>query len=144
MLSKRDYALVIGEALAVRTYMQFDIFRLFAPVYSAETENRAAIPLYDKPTDVPASILTCGEVANRLISDIDSAIYLLQQDPILTDGIVLDDEDFWAYRNVRMLLRLGLRLECAGILGRILAKLIGLRHPARVKRSEKRGYVKVW
>ncbi len=102
VLSKRDYALVIGEALAVRTYMQFDIFRLFAPVYSAETENRAAIPLYDKPTDVPASILTCGEVANRLISDIDSAIYLLQQDPILTDGIVLDDEDFWAYRNVRM------------------------------------------
>lgn len=102
VLSKRDYSLVIGEALAVRTYMQFDIFRLFAPVYSAETKDRIAIPLYDKPTDVPAPILTCGEVVSRLMSDVDSAIYLLQQDPILADGIVLDDEDFWAYRNVRM------------------------------------------
>ena len=102
VLTKQQNSLVLGEALAVRTYVQFDLFRLFAPVYSADTENKPAIPLYDKPTDVPAPILTCGEVATRLLSDIDSASYLLQQDPILTEGIVLDDEDFWAYRNVRM------------------------------------------
>ncbi|MFR7877540.1 MAG: hypothetical protein ACLU4J_14705 [Butyricimonas paravirosa] len=82
--------------------MQFDIFRLFAPVYSAEKQIGRQYLCMTNLRIVPASILTCGEVANRLISDIDSAIYLLQQDPILTDGIVLDDEDFWAYRNVRM------------------------------------------
>lgn len=102
VLTKQHYSLVMGEALAVRTYMQFDLFRMFAPVYSEETANQSAIPLYDKATDVPAPILTGEEVATRLLRDIDSAIYLLQQDPILTEGVVLDDEDFWAYRNVRM------------------------------------------
>ncbi|MFR7809574.1 MAG: hypothetical protein ACLU4N_10020 [Butyricimonas faecihominis] len=40
-------------------------------------------------------------MVEHLFADIDSAIVLLSEDVILTEGIV-KDEDFWDYRNLRL------------------------------------------
>ncbi len=101
VMADAHYRMAIGEALAVRTLLHFDLFRLFGPAYREETKTSSSIPYYDTPTDITQPILTAGELMEHLVADVDSALLMLDEDVILTDGVV-EGEDFWDYRNLRM------------------------------------------
>mgnify|MGYP002550458666 CR=1 FL=1 len=101
LLSHVNYRMSMGEALAIRTLLHFDMFRIFGPVYSEANKKESSIPYYNVVTDVTQPILPADELVEHLFADIDSAIVLLSEDVILTEGIV-KDEDFWDYRNLRL------------------------------------------
>ena len=101
LLSHVNYRMLMGEALAIRTLLHFDMFRIFGPVYSEANKKESSIPYYNVLTDVTRPILPADELVEHLFADIDSAIVLLSEDVILTEGIV-KDEDFWDYRNLRL------------------------------------------
>lgn len=101
LMSQANYRMSMGEALAIRTLLHFDMFRIFGPVYSEANKKESSIPYYNVVTDVSRPILPADELVEHLFADIDSAIVLLSEDVILTEGIV-KDEDFWDYRNLRL------------------------------------------
>ena len=101
LMSQANYRMSMGEALAIRTLLHFDMFRIFGPVYSEANKKESSIPYYTMVTDVTQPILPADELVEHLFADIDSAIVLLSEDVILTEGIV-KDEDFWDYRNLRL------------------------------------------
>ena len=101
LLSHVNYRMSMGEALAIRTLLHFDMFRIFGPVYSEANKKESSIPYYNVVTDVTRPILPADELVEHLFADIDSAIVLLSEDVILTEGLV-KDEDFWDYRNLRL------------------------------------------
>lgn len=101
LMSQANYRMSMGEALAIRTLLHFDMFRIFGPVYSEANKKESSIPYYNMVTDVTRPILPADELVEHLFADIDSAIVLLSEDVILTEGIV-KDEDFWDYRNLRL------------------------------------------
>lgn len=101
LMSQANYRMSMGEALAIRTLLHFDMFRIFGPVYSEANKKESSIPYYNVVTDVTQPILPADELVEHLFADIDSAIVLLSEDVILTEGIV-KDEDFWDYRNLRL------------------------------------------
>lgn len=81
---EQSYALMKGEALALRAYLHFDLLRLFAPNDFVTGESVAYIPYVDELSkDTPVSG-TASEVAARCVEDLLDAIQLLEQDPIKT------------------------------------------------------------
>ena len=101
LMDDNAYDMMKGEALAIRTLLHFDMFRLFGPVYNEENASVVAVPYYDHVTDVAQPLLSGTDMMEHLLADIDEAIELLSHDVILTNGIV-ENEDFWDYRNLRM------------------------------------------
>lgn len=101
-----SYRLFRGEALALRTFLHFDLYRLFAPAYTEEDKTKRAIPYYDKETDNPTPYLTGEEIMTRLLEDVDEAVALLDKDPVLnlnTLSFQADGEKavYWQYRHFR-------------------------------------------
>lgn len=101
VLIPAEYPLYMGEALAIRTFMHFDMFRLFGAAYTATGRGQSAVPYYDHVTDIPAPILTGEQMMTHLLADIDEAIALLAKDPMLEAGLG-KGEGFWEQRNFRM------------------------------------------
>lgn len=101
LMSQAHYKMSMGEALAIRTLLHFDLFRIFGPVYTPANRQELSIPYYNQVTDVAQPILVAEKLVEHLFADIDSAIGLLSKDVILTDGIV-KGENFWDYRNLRL------------------------------------------
>ncbi|MCC8173549.1 MAG: RagB/SusD family nutrient uptake outer membrane protein, partial [Odoribacter sp.] len=101
IFSPGKYDLFYGEGLAIRTYMHFDLLRLFGPVYDEENKSQPAIPYYDKVENLANPLSTAEEVMETLMRDIDKALVYLKNDPILTNGIGYE-ESFWDYRNFRL------------------------------------------
>lgn len=101
LLSQGNYKMMMGEALAIRTLLHFDMFRIFGPVYTEANKQETSIPYYSMVTDVTQPVLSTEELVEHLFADIDSAIVLLSKDVILVDGVV-KGEGFWDYRNLRL------------------------------------------
>ena len=101
LMDDNAYDMMKGEALAIRTLLHFDMYRLFGPVYNEENASVVAVPYYDQVTDVAQPLLSGADMMEHLLADIDEAIDLLSHDVILENGVV-EDEDFWSYRNLRM------------------------------------------
>jgi len=82
VLSAYNYAMIRGEALALRAYLHFELLRLFGPEFSAGKALKA-IP-YKKTADNLAIVpSTTAEVTNQALSDLAEAVALLKgQDPI--------------------------------------------------------------
>lgn len=97
-----NYNLYWGEAIALRTFLHFDLFSMFAPVWSEENKSQRAISYYDREVEQPTAYLTVEELAQQLLTDIDEAIALLANDPILENtDYVSQGETFWDFRNFR-------------------------------------------
>lgn len=101
VLKSEDYPMMMGEALALRTFLHFDLFRLFGNAYTEGNRNLQAIPYYAYVTDIPTEIPSAEEFMKHLLADIDSAIVFMAKDPVLTNGVG-NGEGFWDYRNYRM------------------------------------------
>ena len=98
--SAAHYKLFRGEAIALRAYLHFDLFRLFTPAYTENTKTQQAITYYITEVNAPGDYASAEEVVTYLLKDIDEAITLLAADPLL-DGLSTG-ESFWDYRNFRL------------------------------------------
>lgn len=97
-----NYKLYRGEAIALRTFLHFDLLRLFAPACTEENKTKKAIPYYDSEVDQPNAYKTVEEITAQLLKDIDEAIGLLAKDPIYqNEGLVSQGSSFWDFRNFR-------------------------------------------
>lgn len=106
------YRIIKGEALALRAYLHFDLFRMFAPSWE-KAKDMLTIPYADSFTKKIHVQCKGDEVIRQVIADLDSARNLLNGiDPILEGGYkVMDNhfnspqepEDlFLSYRGYRM------------------------------------------
>lgn len=87
VLSENSYALILGEALALRAFLHFDLLRMFGSEYTSG-KSRKAIP-YKKDVNQFALIpSTTEEVISFCLEDLTKATELLKKsDPILTGTI---------------------------------------------------------
>lgn len=103
-LSKKEYNLFKGELSALRAMLHFDLLRIFGP--SPKDFDKKAI-VYNKlsfaRTQEPA---TFREVCEMIISDLNVAEKLLEDDPIITKGALAfnfgNDNSFFTYRTLRL------------------------------------------
>lgn len=97
-----NYNLYRGEAIALRTFLHFDLFRMFAPAWSEENKTQRAISYYDREVEQPTAYMTVEELTTQLLADIDEAIALLAKDPILENvDYVSQGGTFWDFRSFR-------------------------------------------
>ncbi|QXU39905.1 RagB/SusD family nutrient uptake outer membrane protein [Pedobacter sp. D749] len=87
VLSNNSYALLRGEALALRAFLHFDLLRMFGPEYTAGA-NLKAIP-YKKDVNQNANPpATTAEVVKFALADLKEAeSLLLPVDPIVTSDL---------------------------------------------------------
>jgi starch-binding outer membrane protein, SusD/RagB family len=88
LFTGNNYAIIKGEALALRAYFHFDLLRIFAPSYA--TPSASAIPYVSSFTNKVTPLSTVEEVVNKVIADFTAARDLLNAvDPILTKSYVV-------------------------------------------------------
>ncbi|MGQ7857120.1 RagB/SusD family nutrient uptake outer membrane protein [Pedobacter sp. WC2501] len=87
VLSNNSYALLRGEALALRAFLHFDLLRMFGPEYTAGA-NLKAIP-YKKEVNQNANPpATTADVVKFALADLKEAeSLLLPVDPIVTSDL---------------------------------------------------------
>lgn len=105
VLPKNTYDMVLGESLAIRAFLHFDMLRLFGPVYKTSS-NTKSIPYVDKIVVSPSPLLPATEVIDYILKDLDEAeSYLKKADPILSDGpqntLIEDVDNTFRYRTYR-------------------------------------------
>lgn len=107
---RRD--ILLGEAYGLRAYMHLDLLRLYGPVYATDSTN-ISIPYHTKPSVDFNTRIAASEIMDYIISDIDQAILLLENDPVRVEGVMTaPTEDltssqvaidpFYRYRNRRL------------------------------------------
>ncbi|MCD0472232.1 RagB/SusD family nutrient uptake outer membrane protein [Flavobacterium sp. JAS] len=77
--------LLKGEAIAIRAMLHFDMLRLFGPIYKVASSD-PAIPYYDVFVTTNNPILPAKDVIAKILADLDTALGLLANDPILIVG----------------------------------------------------------
>lgn len=77
--------LLKGEAIAIRAMLHFDMLRMYGPIYKVAPAD-PSIPYYDAAVTSNNKLLPANEVILKVVKDLDNAIVLLQNDPILTNG----------------------------------------------------------
>lgn len=80
-----NYKIIKGEALALRAYLHFDLFRLFGPVYSTDS-TKASLPYNKEFSYMAQELLPGNEFIGCVMSDLREAEKLLEADPIITQG----------------------------------------------------------
>lgn len=102
VLPDEYYHLVKGEALALRAYLHFDIFRLFGPVYSLKPES-VPLPYYKEQSFDVVSPSKGSEFMDFVVADLLAAEKELEDDPVIKSGVRGNGKDvFLQYRNLRL------------------------------------------
>ena len=103
VLTGNSYRLIRGEALALRAYLHFALFRLFGPAYDEESTVKTIPYRTVFSLDVEPQ-LTPKDFFVRLEQDLHEADSLLSDiDPVIQYGVQGDTkDDFLMYRNLRM------------------------------------------
>ena len=117
VLSDNTHKLIEAEAIALRSYLLFDLLRGYAPSYKTGS-NKMGIPLVREVTNKPVFPQTVAEELDILVNDLKQAREIIRDvDPIgpafttytdptfdylgLTDQY-LGDNGFWIYRQSRL------------------------------------------
>lgn len=107
-LSKLYYPYVKGEALALRAFFHFDLLRLYGPIYGVDTESTLVMPYQETTSKEIQPLLSAGEVAEKIMRDLNDAETLLSEDRVRTDGVMAGESDdpndkvAFRYRNLRL------------------------------------------
>lgn len=102
VLSDEYYHLIRGEALALRAFLHFDLFRLFGPVYATNAAD-ASIPYYTEFSLNVAPSYVGEEFMAMVTADLIDAEKELEDDPIIRRGVEGNTMDtFLRYRNLRL------------------------------------------
>ncbi len=91
VFSGDEYALVKGEALALRGYLHFDVFRMFGSSFASSGAGSAVgIPYVTTYSNKVTASSSPEDVMKFIIADLDSAKDLLKPvDPIVTGAYVV-------------------------------------------------------
>lgn len=73
--------IIQGEALALRSYLYFDLLRLFGPIYSTNADS-PAIPYRTAFNREDKKLMPASELVDKLIADLQQAELLLENDPM--------------------------------------------------------------
>lgn len=92
---------LVGEAVAIRAMMHFDLLRLFGPIYPVNA-NVPAIPYYTEADGHSQPLLTATQVMEKVLADFNTAATLLAADPVITQGVVNNNNFYYGMRNQRM------------------------------------------
>ena len=95
VVSTEKASMLKGEALAIRAMLHFDMLRLYGPIYKIAPTD-PGIPYYDKFVTTNNPILPAKDVITKVLADLDAALTLLGNDPILTTGKYTATTDFGA------------------------------------------------
>lgn len=105
VLDAETASLFRGEAYALRAFLQFDLLRLFGPVYNTADSVKPAIPYYSSAGTAVNDILPANIVMSHIAADLKTAERLLQNDPIRTQGVIktiIPGKNHLSYRNNRL------------------------------------------
>ncbi len=102
VLGNEYYNLIKGEALALRAFLHFDLFRLFGPIYKGNEQEETIPYNLEFSFDVQKKD-SCSAFMSHVVEDLTTAETLLQDDPIVKYGVKGDGKDsFLKYRNLRL------------------------------------------
>lgn len=100
-----NYALIKGEALALRAMLHFDLLRLFGPVYKTNS-NDVSICYNEKFAYAASDFLPASRVMEKVVADLQEAEKLLANDPVITKGPqssdAADGDNSLRYRTLRL------------------------------------------
>lgn len=107
---KKD--ILLGEAYGLRAYLHLDLLRLFGPVYLTDSTG-ISIPYRTEPKIGYSQRIAANEAMGKIMSDLERSISLLENDPIITLGVMKLPADsltaeqkkvgeFYRKRNQRM------------------------------------------
>lgn len=105
LLTKTEWALIKGEALALRGMLHFDLLRMFGPVYRDETKATKCMPYMVSADRLVQPLLSAEEILGRVIGDLQAAEGLLKDyDPVIQTGAVAygDANIAMSYRQYRL------------------------------------------
>ncbi|TCD03512.1 RagB/SusD family nutrient uptake outer membrane protein [Pedobacter psychroterrae] len=103
VLDKQTDSLFRGEAYALRAFLQFDMLRLFGPVYRTADSTKTAIPYYTTAGTDVSEILPANQIMQKVIADLNTAEILLNGDPIKKVGVIKSaNYNYLTYRNYRL------------------------------------------
>ncbi|MBD5584964.1 MAG: RagB/SusD family nutrient uptake outer membrane protein, partial [Clostridia bacterium] len=77
-----NYEIIRGEALALRAFIHFDLFRLYGECDYSDSVKTIPYVLNAKPVITPQS--TTKEIVRLIVQDLDEALTLLESDPVFT------------------------------------------------------------
>ena len=102
VLSDEYYRLIKGEALGLRAFLHFDIFRLFGPQY--EADNKATkLPYYQTFSLNIRPRFNAKEFMENVIADLHASAELLEDDPVRTQGCWQKNTyTFTSFRKMRL------------------------------------------
>ncbi|AEW00344.1 hypothetical protein A4D02_23745 [Niastella koreensis] len=109
-----NYALIKGEALALRAFCHFDVLRLFGPMPATPTAG-PVLPYVTEVTKDIAPLLNYDDFSKKVLNDLDLADSLLKDvDPITqfslaelnplqgSAAVPPVSDDYYMYRQIRM------------------------------------------
>lgn len=106
VVSPAQDSILRGEAIALRAYLQFDILRLFGPMYNTSDSSLLSIPYYTKSTSSYNPYLPANAVMDSISADLSKAEQLLTTDPVILYGPKgnpsPNEDPFFQNRNLRM------------------------------------------
>ncbi|WP_316815420.1 RagB/SusD family nutrient uptake outer membrane protein [Pedobacter nyackensis] len=88
--SETTYALIKGEALAIRAFLHLDLLRLYAPHKIANNTTEKWLPYVDEFSKNTSQSLSYDAFMDKLLIDLSNAEKLLKVDPILTGKTLTD------------------------------------------------------
>lgn len=86
IVSQEHKELMLGEAYAMRAFLHFDLLRLFGPPYKSYADE-TAIPYYTTSKIGKKEMLSARAVAGKVLADVEIALSMLANDPILRTGV---------------------------------------------------------
>ncbi|MFT3902785.1 MAG: RagB/SusD family nutrient uptake outer membrane protein [Niabella sp.] len=104
VIPQKQEDILIGEAIALRAFLHFDLLRLFGPIYNSADSTKPSIPYYRKISSNYNPYLPANAVIDSILQDISTAQAYLSNDPVITNGSAGDEADntFFQNRNYRM------------------------------------------
>lgn len=87
ILDSKSTAIFKGEAYGLRAFLQFDLLRMYGPIYNTADSTKNAIPYYTSAGTAVNDILPANQVMKQIISDLKKAEELLANDPVRTTGV---------------------------------------------------------
>lgn len=83
MFSDDNYRIVKGEAIGLRAFLHLDLLRMYGVSHKADPLGQG-IPFVDTLASVVSPVLNMNQAADRIIIELETALALMENDPIKT------------------------------------------------------------
>lgn len=83
IFSDNNYAILKGEAIALRAFLHLDLLRMYGPGYLVDP-SRKCIPFVDTLSSLVMPLKSVEELSGRIIAELKTALQLMEKDPIRT------------------------------------------------------------